>query len=211
MRQRTSIQRAGHSNWIIGGMAVLLLVVVGVGTGFVIYFFNRFSQDEQCTKSVVQAQSERSSVLSPLSQRRQAADDARQYWNYREQLVFQEALGVKSKADQRRVKRDFTTALDQYLAADARYQRLNTRYNQAAAAHPVPTLHCSGGQLEQPTPTVTESMTTTTGPPIPTPTIVISTAPRAIRTVHQPGRTIVTTAPPGKGHGRHRHGLRRHR
>lgn len=194
--------------------AVSVLAIVGMTLAVLALLQNagtvaRLSDDEDCLRSVVAANSERSTVLSQLGKRRTDADIARQAWNTREQQVFDEALHQRTAADAAKVRHDFTVALHGYLRADARYRRLNTAYNQAAQAHPVPKLHCTAGRLDQPAGTVTASTTTTAHAtstatstqtrttPGPTSTVTV-TATRTVvatRTVTKTVTATVTVAP----------------
>lgn len=185
---------------ILGCVAATLAVISNGST------LTRLSDDERCLRSVIAAQNDRSSVLSRLGKQRTDADNRRQSWNTAEQRAFAEALAARTPADRRKVRHDFTRALKHYLHADTQYRRLNTRYNQAQQAHPVPKLHCTAGRLHQPVPTVTATRTATATHTMP--------ARTKTRTVQRPGGGVVrtrvivrtVTAPPGKGRGRHHHG-----
>lgn len=200
--------------------AVAVVAIVGMTLAVLALLWNagtvsRLSADEDCLHSVVVANSERSSVLSELSKKRTDADAARQHWTTVQNEVIHYVLHPQGKVDTARARLQYDRANRHYLAADARWQRLDTRYNQAAQAHPVPELHCEAGHLSGPVPTVTASTTTTTtahatstatstkthtaAPPtatvsVPGPTSTVHTirTPLATRTVTQT-RTVTAT------------------
>lgn len=202
-------ERADRSEFVKASQAriwriVAVAIVAILGATFAVVAFtvivHRLSRDESCLRSVAAASSQRSDVLSRLSKQRSDADQRRQNWNTREQQLFARALS-NHPLPRPVLRREFARANRHYLRADAIYRQLNTRYNQAAQAHPVPKLNCDNGRLNQPAPTVTATSTTTrTAHSTATATRTMP-GHGATRVIVRPGPTTTRTvfAPPGKG------------
>lgn len=162
--------------------------------------------DEACLRSVVRAQSERSAILSDLNTKkieadasRTAADVDRQHWTTVQNRVFKAALAGTDPAT---IRHRFAYANRHYLAADRRWHRLNDRYtrisdryDRAAQAHPVPKLECSGGNLDQPAPTVTRTATSTATRTEQRTATATATATATSTAAAAPAPTDVVTAP----------------
>lgn len=172
----TSIQRAGHSNLLIGGIAALSIVALTVSVLVPFYTISRIADDEQCLRSVVSEQTARSAALSPLGMRRDHVDALRtdasnarqnaaareQHWQAVEQRLFLTAFSKHPTGHRLRKVQGrfihaaarFVVAGKRYDRADKRYRALNARwshlndlYNQAAQAHPLPKLKCNADGL----------------------------------------------------------------
>lgn len=212
--RQPSIVRAGHSNWLIGGIAALAIIGLAIALFAAVHPIDQINaQQKTLQQQQTQQQQTQQGLTKEQAELHQAVACIEKWAN----SIVRRSVKLQPLANGRLedLFRAFRVGVEgghqkQALRIVKRAIREDTAYRRALRAHPIPlpTLHCQdAAPVVLPKPAATHPHPT----PHPTVTVTVHAAPRIVTVpgpavTHVVTRTVVrtVTVPPGHQHKGHR-------